>query len=396
MIACSTSIRDEREAAMRLERERLVRVCARMTGDAHAAEDLAQETLLLGWRRERELRDPDRRAGWLSGIARNLCLHWLRRRGLEMRRSAYPSGATDDGSPDIDRLAADDFDLEVELERRELAELLDRALALLPVETRDVLVRRYVHESPHAEIAERLGVSEQAVGMRLTRGKLLLKRVLTNDLAEEALSLGLAASDDGGWRETRIWCPDCGERRLVGRFGEGRDLQLDCVSCMGCPRVVQVRGSAIELVWGVKQAELLEGVKGFKPALNRMTAHSWETYKHGIAGRTARCPRCGGEARLRTSPHRVHGHRDVQTDCGRCGRASGIATTSALASHTPEARAFWREHGRIRTPPGREVEAAGVPAIVSRIESVAGSARLEVVLARDTLELIAVHGARTG
>jgi hypothetical protein len=38
-------------------------------------------------------------------------------------------------------------------------------------------------------------------------------------------------------------------------------------------------------------------------------------------------------------------------------------------------------------------EASRVPAIVARFESVTGSARLEVVLARDTLALIGVHGA---
>ena len=56
-------------------------------------------------------------------------------------------------------------------------------------------------------------------------------------------------------------------------------------------------------------------------------------------------------------------------------------------------QAFWREHGRIRTLPDRDVEAAGGPAIVSRFESATGSAKLEVVFARDTLEVIGVHGA---
>jgi RNA polymerase sigma-70 factor (ECF subfamily) len=367
-----------------------------LTGDAHAAEDLAQETLLLAWRQERELRDPDRRPRWLSGIARNLCLHWLRRRGLEASRSVQPDPHADTGAPDLDQKAPDEFDLEVELERRELVDLIDRALALLPPETRDLLVRRYVHESPHAEIAERLGVSEQAVWMRLNRGKLLLKRVLTTDLRQEAVSYGLTALDADGWQETRIWCSECGERRLLGRFAEGRDLWLDCVSCLGRPRVVHVRGWVGELVWGIKSTDLLEGVKGYKPALNRMMARSWEFYRHGIAGRTARCPPCRGEAPLRISPYEVSGHRDVQTHCPHCGRVEGIGTTSAVAGDTPEARAFWHEHGRIRTLPAREVEASGVPAILSTLESVANGARLEVVLARDTLEVIGVHGAPRG
>jgi hypothetical protein len=83
----------------------------------------------------------------------------------------------------------------------------------------------------------------------------------------------------------------------------------------------------------------------------------------------------------------------VQTACPHCGGLNGVSTVGAVAFDRPEGWAFEREHRRIRTLPGREVEAAGVPAIVSRFESVARSARLEVVLARDTLELIGVHGA---
>ena len=53
-------------------------------------------------------------------------------------------------------------------------------------------------------------------------------------------------------------------------------------------------------------------------------------------------------------------------------------------------------HRRIRTLPGRMVDAGGVPAIVTRFESVTGSATLDIVLARDTLDPIGVHEAPPG
>src|SRR5438067_13220890 len=68
------------------ERVRLVRLCASITGNADVAEDLAQETLLEAWRHEDRLRDPERFSQWLSGIARNVCLRWMRKRG---RHSAH-------------------------------------------------------------------------------------------------------------------------------------------------------------------------------------------------------------------------------------------------------------------------------------------------------------------
>ena len=67
------------EVALSAHRARLVRLCARLTGDAEAAEDLAQETLLESWRLAHKLRDQDQLAPWLA-IARNVCLRAQRRR----------------------------------------------------------------------------------------------------------------------------------------------------------------------------------------------------------------------------------------------------------------------------------------------------------------------------
>ena len=66
---------------------------------------------------------------------------------------------------------------------------------------------------------------------------------------------------------------------------------------------------------------------------------------------------------------------------------------NGVALMRPEGRAFWQEHGRIRTVPDREVEMAGVPVLVASLESVIGNARLDVLFARATLEVLGVHGA---
>ncbi len=88
------------------------------------AEDLAQETLLEALRNAHKLRDPGLWRPWLTGIARNVCLRWARSRGRELARTMPLDWETHE--------ARDHFDLDVELERDDLATLLDRTLVLLP------------------------------------------------------------------------------------------------------------------------------------------------------------------------------------------------------------------------------------------------------------------------
>src|SRR5215472_14181678 len=142
------TITNDLETELLFERVRLVRLCATITGNTDIAEDLAQETLLEAWRHLRELRDPQRRAQWLSGIARHVCLRWARKRGRDLAHLIETRPDEETMLADLEDNQADDFDLEVELERKELIELLDRALASLPSETRTILVKRYVEESP--------------------------------------------------------------------------------------------------------------------------------------------------------------------------------------------------------------------------------------------------------
>lgn len=378
------------EAALPAERARLVRLCAQITGDIDAAEDLAQETLFEAWRAAHKLRDPAGRAPWLSAIARNVCRRWARARGRELARLAQPGLDSDPTALALDEALADDFDLEVELERDELATLLDRALALLPADTRAVLTARYVEESPQAEVAVRLGLSEGAVAMRLQRGKLALRRVLATDLYREAASYGLGMPDTAGWQETRIWCPLCGQRRLSGRFDRALpELTLRCPNCYA--------RSGIDVVARTTWPEALGGVRGYRPALSRLVRMASAEYRRALVDRAARCNRCGYPARLRLGmpgdvPPLMRDIAGAHIVCTSCGYTTN-QSLMGLALALPEGRGFWREHPRIRALPEREVEAAGRAALVTTFASVTGPASFAVVSARDTFDVLAVDEA---
>ena len=301
------------------ERARLVRLCTRLTGDREAAEDLAQETLLVAWRDAHALRDPLAREHWLAGIARNLCLRWARARGRERRRTIVAGTRGEVADAGAIEQVADDFDLAVALERDELAELLDRALALLPPASRDVLVARYVDASPYAAIAARLGVSEKAISMRLARGKLLLRRALATDLRVEALVYGLPRTvEDADWGETRIWCHNCGRRRLIGRFDRAiYELHLRCPECH--PR------TGVEVCSATWPAALA-GVRGYKAAFSRVARLATAQYRHALEHGAAPCIRCGRPARLRMGIP-----PDLRALAGSTSTGNCFATVSSTA-----------------------------------------------------------------
>lgn len=348
------------------ERRRLVRLCAAITRDRDAAEDLAQETLLEAWRHRYKLHDPAGADRWLAAIARNVCLRWARTRGRDVAAATRF---------ERDIALVDDFDVEVELERAELVELLDRALSLLPPQVRDVLIHRYVNDSPRAEIAARLGVSEDAVSMRLSRGKLMLRKLLAPELGDEA---------EDAWRETRVWCTDCGNRKLLVR----REPGLVAFRCLDCNSDVSAEFRL--------DNPTLAGLVGdlVRPAaiITRVAQWSRRYYGGGLTEGHVECSRCGRSVRLRPynrGPGFGTHTRGLYAECAHCGEV--VSTSVAgLALAQPQVREFRRSHPRVKAVPYRDVERDGVAAIVVRYEDLLGNAGVDAVFARDTLRVLEV------
>jgi RNA polymerase sigma factor (sigma-70 family) len=352
------------------QRRRLVRLCAAVSGDPRAAEDLAQETLLEAWRNVHKLHDPAGADRWLAAIARNVCLRWARRRGrdavvLPLEEPAAQARA----------LAVEP---EPEPERAELVELLDAALALLPPTTREVLLHRYVDDATHAEIAARLGVSEDAVSMRLSRAKRLLRGLLASEAAGDA--------EEGAWRETRIWCGECGRSRLAARQEPAPGaISFRCPTCAG-----EAPGAEFRL-GNPFFARLVGHLVRPTAILARVADWSSQYYAEGAETGRVACTRCGRAVELR----RYFLDRDERpshglfAECDACGE---VVSSSArgLAQSLHEVRRFRREHARTRALAEREVEHEGVPALVVRYEDLLGNAGVDVVLARDTLRVLKV------
>ena len=366
------------------ERERLVGLCAHLICDVDSAQDLAQETLLIAWRHQHDLRDPQRRRQWLSRIARNVCRMSRRSRSRDL---AGIIGATPSQSPIAPSLVeqvADDFDLELELERDELAVLLDRAMAQLSPESRSVLIWRYIEDLPRAEVAARLGLTEGAVAMRLQRGKLALRRLLTTDFRPEAEAYGVVWPSSEVWQETRIWCPACGIHRLV--VCVDRDQATVLFRCTGCCQ--EANDSILRAV----MLEEVQHLKSYKAILARQMGWFHRYIRQALAAPEVPCPSCGAATKTelyrREEPLLPWGRYGLHIRCHSC-QAMIHATLQGLVLDLPEAQQFWRQHPKLRMLP--EVEVDGRSTLVTTLESLGDKARLDVVSASNTYQVMGVY-----
>ena len=140
----------------------------RMTGDAHLADDLAQQTLLKAWRSLRSLKTNRAFGAWLRRMAVNAWFDHLRRHD--------PLNAiVADGEAAIDAHSLVDMPL--------LAERMDlnRALASLPSPVRSCIVLSYAEGMTHAEIAELTELPLGTVKSHINRGLVQLRRLLGDE-----------------------------------------------------------------------------------------------------------------------------------------------------------------------------------------------------------------------
>lgn len=131
---------------------RMHRAALLITGDAAAAEDIAQEAFLSAIRAldRFDIRRP--LGPWLHRIATNRAIDWSRARALRREVAGEPA---DEPAPSV----PGGLDAE-----------LVAGLRALAVEQRAVVVMRYVLDLTPGEIAERLDLPRGTVNSRLRRG----------------------------------------------------------------------------------------------------------------------------------------------------------------------------------------------------------------------------------
>jgi RNA polymerase sigma factor (sigma-70 family) len=158
----------------RREGESVLIFLTRRTWDGETALELTAETFAVALRSWRKLRPlgPEQRRAWLFTVARRQLARYRRRARVE-RNAVERLGMQ---MPPVDH---EDLQL---IERRaglpELRRTVELELARLSTVQRDALRLRVVEERSYAEISVQLGISEQTVRTRVSRGLRALGQAL--------------------------------------------------------------------------------------------------------------------------------------------------------------------------------------------------------------------------
>lgn len=134
-----------------------------LTGNREAADDLVQDTMERAWSRYALWRGEGELRAWLFSILHNAFVDRVR---AERRSRTEP--------------LAEDAELPVRATQDEMLHVrdLDRAIARLPVEQREVLLLVAVEQMSYAEVARTLRIPPGTVMSRLSRGRERLRALL--------------------------------------------------------------------------------------------------------------------------------------------------------------------------------------------------------------------------
>jgi RNA polymerase sigma-70 factor (ECF subfamily) len=165
---------------VRTYHRRVYGLCYRFTGNPADAEDLTQDVFLKVYS---NLASFDTNRGslqvWITTMTRNLLVDNFRR-----TRNQRVTGSLDEGWESveelkpIDRLTARGPSPHESAARKELAKMVQQALARVSVELREAVILRDLQDMDYKEIACVLGIPEGTVKSRISRGRAELARLL--------------------------------------------------------------------------------------------------------------------------------------------------------------------------------------------------------------------------
>ena len=198
----------EREAVrlLREYRSSLFREAVRLCGDVHTAEDLVMRTIETFFaKREDELPPDDKTYSWLRTTLQNL--YWNMVRTKAYARTVYVNTAD---AAKLDEIAPVDNSTDEAIVAHDEAELVHRAIASLPKDTRNVIMLRYFESLSIGEIAKLTCRSIDSIKCNLYYARKVLAKRLAKALGRTSavvIALLLAALGYAAVTFTGVFTP---------------------------------------------------------------------------------------------------------------------------------------------------------------------------------------------
>ncbi len=172
-------VRDGEVEAFRILVDRhsraLYALAHRMTGNAHDAEDIVQESLMRAYRQLGRFESRSEFGTWIHRIGVNCALDHLRSR-KSREQMIHDGGAGAD--PVVESMPDRGPSPDQRLVHMQIRHHVDGALATLSMTERSAFVMRHFQEMPLSEIAAALGINENAVKNTIFRAVQKVRRAL--------------------------------------------------------------------------------------------------------------------------------------------------------------------------------------------------------------------------
>lgn len=168
------------ESLVRRHEREAYQVCFRMLGDREDAMDAVQETFLRVYRGLLRFRGDAAFRTWLIGIALNVCRNKLASAAEKQKRVTSSITQEDPENGEVSDVDLRDCapDPESSAMGHELRAALEKALASLAPDHREILVLREIQEMEYEELAAVLACPVGTVKSRLCRARQALREAL--------------------------------------------------------------------------------------------------------------------------------------------------------------------------------------------------------------------------
>lgn len=151
---------------------KIIKYSTYLVGNKEHARDIAQEAFLKAFVNLWGFNPKLKFSSWLYRIAHNEAINYIKKHKKE-----FPADPETIESFDIES----DSDPFRDLEKKEYEEIIEISLQKLPIKYREPIALYYLEEKTYEEISDVLRIPTSTVGIRIMRGKKILKTILNKN-----------------------------------------------------------------------------------------------------------------------------------------------------------------------------------------------------------------------